>query len=368
MSWIKYLFANIAITFFLLGILLLAPPIIFSTYSLITYGFQGTSQFDDRSHLELYDGIEWAEQHFIEMSESHTNYYDYITWKKKDFAGETINIVDGIRKTMYSNTQDTADSKYYFFGGSTTWGSGVDDANTFPSKFAKLTNSEVLNFGEPGYIARQSLAYLNNYLINHSPLDLSDTHVVFYDGVNEVIDRCRSEIHGLATGREDQIQKILSSNQHLYSFRTTFAQLEALLGAAIQRFGAAEKTNDSFNCASNSDRAREVASTLVDTWELAAGLVENRGGQFTAILQPVVYIGNPDVNYLDLDSDYDRALSAQYQAVYPIILELAAERDFNILDLTDVYDECKDCYIDFCHVGPQAHEILVSELISRLSV
>ena len=49
--------------------------------------------------------------------------------------------------------------------------------------FAKLTGTKVTNFGETGYIARQSLAYLNNYIIKNQKLDMKDVNVIFYDGV-----------------------------------------------------------------------------------------------------------------------------------------------------------------------------------------
>ena len=47
---------------------------------------------------------------------------------------------------------------------------GVNDINTYSSMFAKLTGTKVTNFGETGYIARQSLAYLNNYIIKNRNL------------------------------------------------------------------------------------------------------------------------------------------------------------------------------------------------------
>ena len=56
------------------------------------------------------------------------------------------------------------------------------------------------NFGESGYVARQSLAYLQNLYV----LGFSDKKsIVFYDGVNDVQVRCRSEpIRSLSTERE----------------------------------------------------------------------------------------------------------------------------------------------------------------------
>lgn len=45
------------------------------------------------------------------------------------------------------------------------FGAGSSDAKTLPSTIAKKTNRKGINFGESGYIARQSLAMLNNQYI-----------------------------------------------------------------------------------------------------------------------------------------------------------------------------------------------------------
>ena len=223
MSWIKILFANLFITFGLLGMLLLTPPIAYSIYSLSFSGKTGKFLGDPRGRLELYNGIEWASTHFDEFSKLNTTYFDYITWRRDDFEGETINISDGLRETYEPTNPNINADKYLFFGGSTTWGTGVNDNNTYPSIFAERLNTRVTNFGETGYIARQSLSLLTNYFIENPSMDFSETHVVFYDGVNDIAHRCRSEISGLCTGREQQIQSILSSKiNEKYSFQNRF--------------------------------------------------------------------------------------------------------------------------------------------------
>ena len=91
----------------------------------------------------------------------------------------------------------------------------------YPSIFAKLTKSHhVQILVSQGYIARQSLAYLNNHVINYSVLDMSNISVVFYDGVNDVNYRCRDEFNGMGTGRENQIQNLLKSESPLVCMRT----------------------------------------------------------------------------------------------------------------------------------------------------
>jgi len=365
MNWIKIIFVNILIAFSLLGMLLLAPPILYSIYSIVS---GNTTHSDKRAELDLYNDITWAERHFFEFSELSTTYYDFITWRRNEYIGETVNITNGVRATIGSQTQNNDIADYYFFGGSTTWGTGVNDANTYPSLIAQRTSTNVVNFGETGYIARQSLAYLNNFLINNSIHNMSGRHVVFYDGINDVANRCRSEINGLGTSREHQIQTILTSNQK-YGFSKLFEQLKHFLQAVMHKLGiqSGSQLNEvTYSCSSNPDRAKEDARTLVQTWQAASNLVTRQGGNFTAILQPVAYIGNPNIHYLDLTSSDDLALGMQYEAVYPFIKQFAEARNLNFLDLTDVYNNCDNCYIDFGHVGPQAHQLLVERLVQNL--
>ncbi len=262
------------------------------------------------------------------------------------------------------------ESKYWFFGGSTTWGTGVNDELTYPSLFAKNTNHYVTNFGESGYIARQSLAYMINYITQNNLKNISDTHVVFYDGVNDVSHRCRSEIKGIATSREKQIQNSLSV-QERFNFSKTFEQLIDFFSLIqIKLFKKEYKKNNShnyYNCSNNNQRAYEIAETLVNTWEIASDYVISKGGKFTAILQPVSFYGKAQFDYLNLNNENDLNLASQYNKVYPLIINIAKKRNFNFVDLTSTYDGCSVCYIDFGHVGPQGHEILVKKLLKILN-
>ena len=350
--------------------LLLTPPLVYFLYSIVLGNLDNSPSTDRRADLGLYNGIPWVDRHFAENLQIPTSYYDFITWRRDDFIGETINITNGVRATTVSQTQKDDIADYYFFGGSTTWGTGVNDANTYPSLLAQRIETQVYNFGETGYIARQSLAYLNNFLIGNSITDLSGRHVVFYDGVNDVAHRCRSEINGLGTGREQQIQDMLPSGSNgMFSFTKLFEQLTVFFEEVTRKLDIQTNTQvaEKYSCSSNSDRAKEIAKTLVDTWQAASDLVTQRGGDFTAILQPVAYLGNPSISYLDLTSSNDLALGKQYKAVYPLIRQFAESRNLNFFDLSGIYDNCDNCYIDFCHVGPQGHQILVESLVQKLN-
>ena len=372
MSWIKVFLLNIFITFSLLGFLLFLPPVVYFLVSLWPNSNFKNSSIDARAGLDIYSEFKWADSHFNELSQLNTRNYDFISWRRDDFAGETVTVSNNLRSTIAPINCKISLDEYYFFGGSTTWGHGVNDENTYPSIFAQRLNTPVVNFGESGYIARQSLAFLNNFLIEKSMSDLSGRHIVFYDGVNDVYFRCRNEITRLGTGREIQIQNILSkSSSEKYSFEKLFEQLTQFLKSVTIRLSihnAPSVADDTYGCSSNSERAEEVAMTLVEAWQLTSDLVKQRGGKFTAILQPVALTGKPNIEYLDLNSSHDLTVKMQYEAVYPLIRQYAVEKNFNFIDLSSAYDNCDNCYIDFCHVGPQAHQILVDKLVSEFGI
>ena len=370
MSWIKIILINILITFSLLGVLLLTPPTAYHLHDIFLSDGTEVSTTDTRAGLELYRGIDWAEKHFNEFSKLPTTYFDFITWRRNDFSGETINIVDGLRATTKITEVNKNIDEYYFFGGSTTWGTGVNDENTYPSIFARYLNARVINFGETGYIARQSLALLNNFLISNSSSDLSGRQIIFYDGVNDVSERCRIEITGLGTGRQQQLRDMVSTRRsEKYSFERLFEQLTQLLQAVRKRLDIDKPNHAADNiyaCSSDPSRAREVAKTLVETWQVASDIVTQRGGSFTAVLQPVAFVGSANTDYLELTTSNDLALSMQYETIYPLIREFAVAANIDFIDLSSIYDNCDNCYIDFCHVGPQAHHLLVTSLIENL--
>ncbi len=379
MSWIKIFSYNVMLTLSLLAVLLLFPPIGYKIYFLFKNNIKAESY--GYSDLDLYKDFSWVGQHFIEFNSLGGKYYDYISWRRDDFKGETINIVNGNRVTLNPINNEKNANDYWFFGGSTTWGTGVTDDLTYPSIFAMKNNSPSINFGESGYISRQELALLQNVLIEKkTTTDKKKINVVFFDGVNDVAVRCRTEAEGISTHRERQIQSIFSSsdanlfdltNDEKYSFRTTFMQLTDFLAELMQRLSprvAQEQSTKMYSCDSDTNRADEIAKTLIETWRQADKIAKSNNMNFVAVLQPVAFLGKPKIDYLGLNGAIDEALSNQYQVVYPKIKALAKNESFKFIDLTNIYDGCSNCYIDFCHVGPQGHERLVSGLINEFKL
>jgi len=69
----------------------------------------------------------------------------------------------------------------WFFGGSTTFGEGVADAETIPARLQNVLGRRVINFGVRNYESLEENVLLNHYL----RIGFRPALVVFLDGINE---------------------------------------------------------------------------------------------------------------------------------------------------------------------------------------
>jgi len=338
-------------------IIILSPPVVVKTYSFILKSTNQNEVNYDSNHTPIYD------------------YYDFIGWKHSDYKSENVNVTNYLRYTPLPSLIN-GNSEFWFFGGSAMWGYGLKDNETIPSIFSQHSKFKSLNFGESGYIARQSLELLNNVLIGESifrPGGERST-IIFYDGVNDVSHRCRSEVIGQATSRQSVIRKALEITDtefNPYSYRATFKQLLMFVSDVRKKlFNSKEElqefaSQNYFNCSSNPDRADYIAKTLVNTWIQASKVANANGFNFVAVLQPVSFLGNPDVSNIILDDPNNFALRKQYEKVYPLIQKYAKDAKINFLDATSVFENCL-CYFDFSHVGSSGNQIISNWIFNQL--
>src|SRR5215471_7976774 len=165
---------------------------------------------DPSGHLPNYAHVDWAMQHYRELDQAQltsarTDFKSFIGWRRKPFNGETINVGGPYAQRRTINNGREGAKKAYFFGGSSMWGTGANDAGTIPSQFAALTGMHSDNFGEAGYTAHQSLMLLIQLLQEGHRPDL----VIFYDGVNEVALKCVNEVTPDAHMLEARIDNLL---------------------------------------------------------------------------------------------------------------------------------------------------------------
>lgn len=360
MNWIKISFINIILVLALISLVLLTPP---AMYFIKTFLPTEKILDIDLSGLDLYKNFSWSKKFFVEYVALEASYRDYITWQTDDFVGETINVAGGVRHTFQDKALKKSDKEIWFFGGSTTFGYGSIDDLTYPSIFARDNNIKTINYGSLGYITRQILENLENVIINqHQGRSEKKTTIVFFSGSMDVYTRCMAHSSKSGSAKESDLQNTVSEKK--YSLSRTFSQ--ALSFAKDLMLAVGEIQDIPYNCHSNPDRAIFVANTIVEAWHLAAAVAKADKKLFFAVLEPVSYVGEADVEYLDLDSKKNIQTTLKYQkeydAVYSLVKKISREKGINFIDLTQVFNGCNDCYIDPLHYSPQGNKRISNAL------
>ena len=189
-----------------------------------------------------------------------TQYIPYLAWSRLPFQGSTTNVnEDGDRVTPLTTTSPVGHIR--FFGGSTTWGSGVDDSNTIPAHFNALhPNYQVHNHGEAGFVSRQELARLINLVNQNAPMDV----VIFYDGCNDAYHMCRGDLSINGHREENKIRNKLKSRSQV---------VDSVIGSLRDNIHwvktELENKEAPSQCQADHRYAQDVANTIVNNWTIA---------------------------------------------------------------------------------------------------
>ena len=288
-------------------------------------------------------------------------YAPFTEWQMLPYEGKTLHINEQGLRNHTPPPGATREPIIRFFGGSTMWGEGSDDANTIPALVHKKINAgTVFNHAQLAYNSRQSLDALISMYAKGEKADV----VIFYDGVNDVAFLCPREIQELPGHRLIPLfqQKIYGGKKQLILgvLNNLFAENILLLIRYYQNTG--ETKPSLYNCF-NTDKGETVARMLIDNWEMAHDLVTSRGGKFIAVLQPVSFVGTPRLDHLELNAE----LGNNFRFIYAELKQLMNERGHSwIYDLTPSFNGQNYIYIDFCHVTKQGNQLVADTLTQIL--
>lgn len=348
---------------------LLAVNVLIAAGFGVVHGYKalfGRSE-DRRAHLVNYQNHDWARRHFVEFKALATDYRSYYAWRRKPFEGETITVdASGKRVTPIEPT-GPASLHVAFFGGSTMWGTGARDHETIPAFVARQDDAiRAQNFAESGWKAHQSL----NALVESVAAGERHDVVLFYDGVNEVANGCRHELDPFSHGWEQPLRTVLARDGVLWlHLIRPMLHLAHVIGDEIGKLLHREAGIGSlFDCDRDPEKARAVARLLITDWLVAMDTTTRHGGRFLAVLQPVAYLSDTRKDALRLEREAE--LGRQYEAVYPLIREMAAAaaaaHGLVFHDASDLLDRDEHLYIDFSHVSPNGNELIASHLRSLI--
>ena len=309
---------------------------------------------DDRVDLPNYADKARAKTVFDEFRDLRTEYVPFVVWSRKPYAGQATT-VDAAGDRVHAKTTDDPVGVVRFFGGSSMWGSGVDDEGTFPARFNALyPDFEVHNHGETGFNSRQELARLVNLVNQGAPMAL----VVFYDGANDASSFCRSNLEFNGNSRAEKIQRRVHPPSEIRN--TLIGALLEIVNGKFVRKRLAKARTPIRRCEDDPDYAQRVARTLVNNWRIARDVSEVGGARFVAILQPMAAVGNPKVDHLPPEDLVKGGIDRVYESVRNMVAE-DPDLDF-VVDMSDAYDVDEYLFIDWAHVTEDGHEIVAQKL------
>jgi len=356
----------------LLLLVLVANAITSAVYDLSDVWSDHKVKSDERTDLPSYLDKERTKKIFAETRRVDTRYAPFVEWKRKPFRGETVNI-DAAGDRIHRPPGEGRRGVIRFFGGSTTWGTGVDDDHTIPALFNALhPDWTVHNHGESGYYSRQELERLISLVNLGEPVDL----VVFYDGYNDVRELCRRDVELTGHGQQGLLARLVEPDPLVSQvFTLGLSRLVKDLRKATGRL-----TVESSRCMEDPDYGDRVAAMTLANWRTARAVARLAGADFVAILQPVAAIGRPNLSHLADDSfsldDYATAQTNRnklgrgidHKLVYPKLQERirGAGADW-IHDETDAFDGDEFIYTGPCHVTENGNAIMAKRISAIVS-
>jgi len=353
---------NLAVSIGLLLVLLFVASLVGDISNLAKVLFP---KEDERATLPAYDDHERARLVYRDQDDSIKDYVPFVEWRHAAKKTETLNIDEHGYRTHTVGLDNAADAESLgFFGGSTVWGTGVDDNGTLPARFDAITRSyRVTNYGERGYTVMQNLIDLIT-LINQNEAPHT---VLFLTGFNEVWVHCNLAVTTRINGhmQERRIQAALdrtAKRRHL--FNNFVAPLQVLIGGLVRR----DRDLHIAGCSNDPGRAARVAEMIVRNLEIAEQIVRANGGRFHAFLQPTAYVGHPRVDYLDLTGPKHEGQRPEFAAVYPLIQsEITARQQPWLHDLSNALDGDEYLLVDHVHVTRRGNTILALRIRDELA-
>ncbi len=284
-------------------------------------------------------------------SSSRQTYVDYIGWRRRDFAGRYINIVDGYRVTPGSRPDAPA---LAMFGGSAMWGTGVSDEETIPAHLAARPDRafRVRNFGEAGYNVMQDYMQFFVEVRDGRPPQLA----VFYDGINDAHASC---VNPGRDGATLEFARMKDKIEYRVGSEPRMADFAQIVSAVLFR----PRASPHYRC-EDDRQADAAAATMVRTWRAIQDLGDRAGVRTYFFLQPVAYVGIPNVSYLRLDETLRVSFQRFYAHVDEQVRALGIVRYRNLSGILS--DRDAQFFIDFAHVTPAANRRIAAAIAAEL--
>lgn len=327
-------------------------------------------QAPPREQADAVAADDWISQYWREHAASrYTEWHSYVYWRRRAYAGELITVdANGFRRTPH--VQPRSERRIWLFGGSTVWGTGNRDSGTLAAQLEQIylerapeLGVRVDNFGESGYVSRQSLTAFQSALnCPEEPADLA----IFLDGANDVYAALQSGTAGLPQNEDNRRREFNSSRQAGQLLRAWLLRLEGILRLA----GVSTAT---VNESELPTLAQAITNHYFSQMKQAQALAIRYNVELIYLWQPTAFdrspprgdeaaiVGASSALHVQLQRLSTRQVSTLHQrAQLSPILPLA--------DLPAIFDGSNDpVFFDFVHLSEAGQRILAEQLY-QLSV
>ena len=367
MGTLKLIVVNVLVLIALLAMIEMASSIAMDYYR-IKYESDNTcgvpldsSSLDRRVFLDNYQSYDWAAEYWHEFRHCiRGSYASYVGFISKPYSGQFTSIDEqGFRVSSGPKGDSLPEKLTAFLGGSTMWGLGSPDSLTIPSLTSQMIGIESLNMGQPSYSAYQSAMLLQLMIAQGFRPD----HVITYDGVNN-----SPVSHGHFTHRRQEYFAALIEKPPVQEHFFMYSTRTLLSGNLKSKFLYRDRPPREHTFPTNEEAAIELA----ESWMVMKTTCDRFGIDFTCILQPVAYYGDPDINNLDghPKNTFDEYGKSGY-VYYDIVLDLLEQEPYtqlkpHFLNLTGAYDQMPNTYFDWCHVTPNGNQKIAGLIAGHL--
>lgn len=274
-------------------------------------------------------------------------------WRFTDIESEFYNIKNEKRKVCFNNFKN---DNIIILGGSTTWGIGVEDCDTIPSKLQKDYSKmyTINNLSIPGFY---SFYEKEIFLEEHKNFN-NLKKVIFLDGLNE-----------LYYESQDEPKKNKRFFHHyMYKF---FGKYNLFKLHLIKKHDSI-KEKDTSNlpvCTKSKLKPNRVVGNpdlnfytnrYLKYYEEINDICEKRMIMCYFFLQPIPSKDYPDTyEFANSNGGYNDLQYGKYNDFIDIIM---SKKLINIYDISDIIEKEESAYIDKVHYSPSASAIIAKKI------
>lgn len=307
---------------------------------------------------------------------------------------------EGIRydqKVRPHSVPEIINGAVWVFGGSTLFGHGVKDDETITAYLNRIDPANTyINFGVHAYhqsneIDKLLLLLKKGYI---------PSKVIFIDGLNDITRMIETNFHPLETPA--LAKSAYSSDYNIATKETGNTVLKQLPATRLLRsylgkekgpdenlelpWTQYDNVYDQENLYNTNARQHFQSSILrspynqIDTaglnyitWKLEEfykknyafilKLSEAFGFDFSIYYQPLGVLSENNPFWKDTLTSKTTPLFTNFNYVIPKVKEKIKEWDFqNFVDITEVDDSCKTCYVDLTHYNPRLNNIIARKI------